>query len=80
MTATSNRGITVSQPVLPIKLHGLAFFALSLGSFHGVCDDLCQGQVTLTFYRGGTRLATATVPGDRNLGGFPIPTHIDRQP
>lgn len=80
VTATSNRGNTVSQPVLPIRLDGLAFFALSLGSFHGVCDDLCQGQVTLTFYHGGTRLATVTVPGDRSLGGFPIPAHIGRQP
>jgi hypothetical protein len=80
VTATSNHGNTVSQPVLPIRLHGLAFFALSLGTFHGVCDDLCQGRVTLGFYRGHTKVATVTVPGDLSLGGFPVPDHKSRQP
>ena len=75
VTATSTHGNSVSQPVFPTTLRGVAFFALSLGKVHGICDDVCGGQVTFTFYRGGASVATVTVPGDLTLGGFPVPDH-----
>ncbi len=65
----------VSQPVLPKSLHGVAFFALYLGKFNGVCNNLCRGPVTVVFFRGATKAASVTVSQDLGFGGFSMSGH-----
>lgn len=71
ITATSGSN-KVSEPVLSKKLRGTGFFVLYLGSSKGVCDDLCQGPVTIDLYRGSAKAVSVRVAYDSEIGKFPM--------
>ena len=50
VVVTSKNGTTVRVPTLPHVLKNHSVFVLSLGVVHGVCDDLCQGKIGVSFF------------------------------
>ena len=65
----SRGGTTVQAATLRHRLGNHSAFVLSLGQFHGVCDDLCQGRVSVSFFHDNHPLGSTTMDHDEGQAG-----------